>query len=560
MKKLLYVGEPHFLHTGYGVYCKEVLSRLYDTGKYDITEMGNWGEFNDKRATAPWKFIGSFPRALRDGNIDPRTTEEKQEYDAYAADGANQFGKQKFDDTVLALKPDIVFNILDVWMFEYILKSPYRPYFHFAVMPTVDSRPVNPDWVMKYKEADAVFSYTDWGVETLKECSGDLLNLTGVAIPGTNPAHFRPILNKREHKKAMGLDPDKFYVGAVMRNQKRKLFDDLFQAFRQFLDQNPDLAPKTLLYLHTSFPDSGWNFPTLLKENGLSSKVVFSYICQACNQYAPSYFADSLAHCTRCNNQASHMPNTKHGVDSETLGRVMNSFDCMVQYSLAESPGMPQAECGATGTYVFSVDYSGMADVISKLECGAIDVERFFRESETHRYFALPSNEDFVAKLAAFLRLPDSVKARMGFNIHKKTLANFDWDKTAKVWENHFDSVDNKVDWNSPPKIFNPTRQFPSNCSNYDFVKYCFANVLGQPERFATYFGAKMLQDLNNRVTPEFMGGFYIADQSLLGSADRTKKFERPELVQYLTSLRDSMNKAEAKRCGLVPFPKPYWV
>ena len=33
----------------------------------------------------------------------------------------------------------------------------------------------------------------------------------------------------------MGLDPDCKIIGTVMRNQRRKLYPDLFEAFKKFL-------------------------------------------------------------------------------------------------------------------------------------------------------------------------------------------------------------------------------------------------------------------------------------------------------------------------------------
>lgn len=546
MKKLLYVGESHFLATGYSVYAKEVLSRLHKTGKFDITELGSYGDPFDKRTIGPWRYLGNMPTS-------------NQEAQVYKSDPMNQFGKWRFEDACLTVRPDIVFSIVDVWMLAHLISSPLRPNYHLAIMPTVDSSPINPEWISKYKDADAVFSYTDWGLEELRRCGGDLLNVAGVAIPGTSKDDFRPILNKKAHKQQMGLNPEITYIGVVMRNQKRKLYDDLFKSFRKFLDElPPEKSNKVQLYCHTSYPDSGWSFPTLLKEYNLSSRVMFTYLCEGCKSYVPMYFADAKTICPKCNAAPLRMPNVRFSVDSKTLGAIMNTFDCLIQYSLAESPGMPQAECASTATYVFSVDYSGMSDIIDKLESGAIDVERFYRESETHRFFALPSNEDFIQKLKEFVNLPETIKARLGFKVKQNALEKFDWDKTAKVWENHFDSVPQR-NWNSPPRIFEPSQQVPGQCSNYDFVKYCLANILGEPEKFCTYFGAKLLQDLNNEYTTEFMGGPYVSDHSLLGSQERQKEFKRNDLVRMLIELRQSKNEWEKKRCGLTNWQVPYW-
>ena len=72
-----------------------------------------------------------------------------------------------------------------------------------------------------------------------------------------------------------------------MRNQKRKLIPELLYSFRQTLDtlekDNYDLGKKLYLYLHTSYPDAGWDIPELLKQTRLANKVLFTYFCRSNN-------------------------------------------------------------------------------------------------------------------------------------------------------------------------------------------------------------------------------------------------------------------------------------
>ena len=88
---------------------------------------------------------------------------------------------------------------------------------------------------------------------------------------------YKPVEDKRKHKQFVGLDPDCKIIGTVMRNQRRKLYPDLFEAFKKFLDKAED--KNYYLYCHTSYPDLGWDIPELLNEHGIGSKVLFTYIC-----------------------------------------------------------------------------------------------------------------------------------------------------------------------------------------------------------------------------------------------------------------------------------------
>ena len=88
---------------------------------------------------------------------------------------------------------------------------------------------------------------------------------------------YAPVADKNAHKLAMGIDPEYKVIGTVMRNQRRKLYPDLFEAFKIFLDKSEN--KKYYLYCHTSYPDLGWDIPELLHQYELASNVLFTYIC-----------------------------------------------------------------------------------------------------------------------------------------------------------------------------------------------------------------------------------------------------------------------------------------
>src|SRR6185503_13669091 len=118
-------------------------------------------------------------------------------------------------------------------------ESPYRPLYNLTICPTVDSYPQNVDWVSSFTKADAVFTYTDFSKNVLeKECGGKV-NLQCSVPAGVELETFTPVKNKAEHKKLFGLKDDTLIIGTVMRNQLRKLFPDLFEAFAEFLKEAP---------------------------------------------------------------------------------------------------------------------------------------------------------------------------------------------------------------------------------------------------------------------------------------------------------------------------------
>ena len=135
-------------------------------------------------------------------------------------------------------------------------------------MPTVDAEP-QVAVIATYQTADACLSYSDWSGDLLKKQSGGKINYIGSAPPSAHPA-YQPSETIDQIKDSMGIDKNFKIVGTVMRNQRRKLYPDLFEAFKILLDKTKD--PNLRLYCHTSYPDMGWDIPELLQQYKLFLK------------------------------------------------------------------------------------------------------------------------------------------------------------------------------------------------------------------------------------------------------------------------------------------------
>lgn len=543
--RVLWCNEASYLSTGYATYGHEVMSRLHATGKYELAELATYGDVTDPRErrwrAVPWGFIPVMPDR---GN--------PAEVDRYQANPTWQFGEWKFEEACLAFRPDVVMDVRDWWMLEHQERSPFRPLFHWAIMPTVDAAPQDEQWVATFQGADAVFTYSDWGMGVLREQTRGRVNGVCSAPPGADLDALAPKPDRRAHRRAMGIDEDCLVVGTVMRNQKRKLYPDLVQAFARFLrEAPPELAKRTYLYLHTSFPDVGWDIPRLVAEEGLGHKCVFTYVCNHCGASFPSFFADAKSVCRRCGAHAATLPNSHNGVSRRALGDVLNVFDVYVQYANSEGFGMPQVEAAACGVPVMAVDYSAMSDVVRKLGGFPIKVQRMYRESETHCWRALPDNADLVAKLVAFLSLPEPVRRRKGFEARRAVEEHYTYDRTAKIWEAHLDSVVPRPElWASPPRLHRPAAAAPPGMTNEEFVRWGITHVAGRPELLNSYTALRMLRDLNWEMTTRGTGGLYFNEDSTLGSMNRQQPFDRDRAVEELLKLNAQLNHWESRRAA----------
>jgi len=543
-KKILFCSEATFLNTGYSTYTREILNYLYSTGKYDIAEMGSYGEKNDPRAVnIPWKYYGVMPNM----SSEPRAS--KEEISAYSSKPSNQFGEWAFEKVCLDFQPDIVCDIRDFWMMSHEETSPFRDYFRLIWMPTVDAAPQSRQWIASYNSADAILTYSDWAGEVLQEQSGGKMNYLGSAPPSAHPA-YRP-MDKAKVRGEFGIDPNCKIIGTVMRNQRRKLYPDLFAAFKKFLSLSDD--KNIFLYCHTSYPDLGWDIPELLQEYELSSKVLFTYICNDTKKPFASFFRGAIAQSPFTKNFSATLSNVKNGAEYEDLSRIINLFDLYVQYANCEGFGLPIVEAAACGIPVMGTDYSAMTSEIRKLGGFPIAPKALYKELETGCMRAVPDN-DLAAKmfLDFFASSKEEIKRR-GDLCRKNFEEKFQWHLSGKKWEDYFDSVEPmpvSQTWESSPKIFSPAPKLISveGVSPANLAKWLIVEVLREPNRLNTYFESRLIRDLTYRSTTSVTGGMYFNESSAIFDGGTRNEFNFDIAYEHMKALCERRNYWENTR------------
>ncbi len=337
-KKVLFVGESSTIATGFGTYWNEVISRLYASDEFSICELGSY--VHDRHADLakiPWRIHAVQPH--------PNDTEGRKIYRPTSTD---QFGEWRFPQVCLDFQPDIVCGLRDYWMDEFVLRSPLRNKFKFIWMPTIDGIPQKELWLDAYKICDKVMTYSKWGYNVLKKDGRKETPLITVASPGVDTNVFKPVDNKQEHKQKLGIDPKSLIVGTIMRNQRRKLYYDLIQAFSQWVYKSKskghlELVQKTFLYLHTTYPDQGWDIAAAIKEFKVGNRVLMTYMCmeKTCQTVFPAFFSGELTICRKCGKNTAHPPHASSHVPRHVLADIINTFDLYVQYSICLHPDTP---------------------------------------------------------------------------------------------------------------------------------------------------------------------------------------------------------------------------
>lgn len=512
-KRIFIANDASVLDTGYGVYGKEIISRIHNSDKYEVAELGCYCDINDVRIkNIPWKF---YANAVVPS--DPRI-------DHYRSSNLNQFGMWRFNRCLVDFKPHIVFDVRDYWMYFYQDMSPYRHHFNWIIMPTTDSSPPKVDWLYTYQNAELVVPYTEWAKNVLSNTCGNTINLfPKVANAGINPNEFYPIENKTSHKiQFFGKDLN--VVGLVMRNQKRKLMPDILIAFKNLLqalkDSNKlDIYEKTYLYLHTSYPEeNGWDLPALLLEYNLLDKVYFTYRCKQCKHYHASKFKGGISVCQKCNHRSVMMVSPSNGITTAELNQIYNLFDIFIQYAICEGFGMPQVEAAACGLQIAAVDHSAMSEIVRNVNGIPIPVQRLFREMEINADRAYPDNE-FTSKMLYdfFVNTSKETKETNSKIIREKCISMYTWDSVYKIWEEAFDSVDinNKLPWDSQnvPQVQNMSVKVPNKLTNKEFVEFICLKVINDPHLLKTANIQTLIKELTTGLVSK-NGGMVTADRT----------------------------------------------
>tara|TARA_A100001391_G_scaffold138982_1_gene97262 strand:- start:239 stop:1276 length:1038 start_codon:yes stop_codon:yes gene_type:complete len=287
-----------------------------------------------------------------------------------------------------------------------------------------------------------------------------------------------------------------------MRNQTRKLFIELMKSFRMFLDNAPkEIAEKSFLYLHTSYPEKGgWDIEDGIMSNGLSNNVLCTYVCRGCSHWEPSRYKGPVKKCSKCGQRNAFMPNVGHGISIEELINVYNLFDLYVQYAICEGFGMPQVEAACCGVPVAAVDYSAMEDVVRHTNGYPIRIKKMFRELNTNAERAYPDNDHLAEILQHHFSHDDNYRKERSSQAREGAMRRYDWDATAKVWENYIDSykpIAEQGKWDLPIEQSDIPDQIPQGMSYEHFVKWCFAELIRSPERVNSYDAQKYLASLD---------------------------------------------------------------
>ena len=531
-KRIFMCAESSHVDSGFGNYTRNILSRLYATGKYEIAELSAYRN-PDMNKDVPWKVYPVIP---------PKKNQEILKI--YGSKPQHAFGSWAFEVAVQDFKPDIVFDVRDYWMLNFPENSPYRPFFHWFIAPTIDSAPQKKEWIQTFASADTISGHTQWGVDYLRSTKVPM-NLVDPVNDAVNTDVFRPSSSPKDvNKTQLGLNADDFIIGSVMRNQKRKLIPNLIKMIKNI----SQAVPNAKLYLHTSYPDmNGWDIPSLLMEHNAADLVYFSFKCGKCGKNFARKYSESPTACPHCGAEAASFCSVSHGISEESLAAIFNCFDVYLQYAICEGFGIPPVEAAACGIPVVTINHGAMAEIGRNIGADIVPLATEFRELETGADRVYPDDDKccniIINKYKELHDLSFLQRMKLSEEIRNRSITYYDWDKTARTFENIFDNIKLtglQGQWDAAADLPRPDIKVPPLPTHRKLVNFIVTHVIRNPRFVKSAAVQQLIRNLD------------------LGYQQDGTNLQPFDFKQAMKILEDNMNNRtlwESVRVGKTPIP-----
>ena len=416
------------LHTGFAKVTKEVWTFLNKTGKYDIKCIGWFHQDSSEEVT--------YPIFMTNKDDNGKILQD------------DKYGHKSFAEYVDKFKPDLVWTLGDMWMVDHVATARNRNDFKWIGYFPIDGEPVPSKWAKTVENMDVAVAYGKYGMEVIKQ-RAPKAKLTYI-YHGVNSSIFRPIHEEatlEARRSIVGVSDDKLLIGIVARNQPRKAFDKLFEAYYYLLSGNycecddcgkTSVFPYNLVtkvathlvickhcnglnltrgkprddirvYIHGAIVDCGWDLLDLQNDYDLKGKVLVNPALKV-----------------------------GIGISEHTLNGIYNAIDIFTLPTRGEGFGLPILEAMSAGRPIVVTDYSahpewarGAGELVPPVALEA--------EPLTNIRRAIIDIDEYVG---SFLKLINDKKLRESYGAKgRETAKAMDWGIIGKQWEYLVDSI-----------------------------------------------------------------------------------------------------------------------
>ena len=329
-------------------------------------------------------------------------------------------------------KPDFMVTFFDIWIAE-MEERTGRPFFtgiHDKWIPwaPVDHDPSPVGITNQARKAYHCVTMSKFGQDALaKE------DIETTLIPlGANTGVYKPTEDKAADVEfalthSLPMTPDNYVdwstddfiigVNAAPKDPVRKNFDGTFEAFKIFLEQNPDARKDARMYLQTwkSFP-SGWPLPFLAKEKGIDKYI-----------------------------RITHPYNMYCAFNEQSLARLTRSWDIFTNCSTREGFGIPIIEACASGVPPVCTNYTSMIELT---EGHGWLIDGYVGPATKTNLLSYGMDPDTFEMAEAYgesYNSPDKVR-KLGEKAREFSL-DYDWEIVAKLWAILLEKLGEDIRW-----------------------------------------------------------------------------------------------------------------
>lgn len=476
-KRVLFLTDYAGVNTGFGKNIKLLLSYLYKTNKYELYHAAcGVGENNPEFERFPWKTIGVIPN---DQNFI-----QKMQQDQHFARIAS-YGEPQIAKIVENVKPDVIFAIQDSWGALFVADKPF-----FKKVPTVcwitfDSLPLLQDTIDKANKIKDYWAWSDFAEHEFHRLGFEHVK---TQYPLTNTDLFYPLNDgeKQNIRKKFGIDSDCKIFGFVFRNQLRKLVGTLIAGYSEFLQQNPEMAKKSKLLLHTHFGE-GWDIMRFAKQYNIPyENILCTYVCKETNQYFIHPFVGQDIENPITKKKTLITANVSVGVTDTQLNEIYNIMDAYLHPATSGACEIPIVEAALTEKIVSTCDYSFGWNVVNHNK-GCIPMDySFYNEppmgSNTQFLKSQPYPSSISKIMKKICEMKPQKRREMEIASRKWALDNYGVDVNGSKIEKFIDEqplISDESAWvDKEDKKTNPNAQVENMQDNLQWVVQLYNKIL----------------------------------------------------------------------------------
>ena len=468
-KKILLHTNHSKAFTGFGKNCKNILSYLYKTGKYEIVEACNgFQKSNPHLRKLPWKCVGTLP--------DDQARIDQLNRDPNIARAAG-YGAETIDDIIKEFKPDVYIGAEDIWGFNQYWKRKWWNKTSCMIWTTLDSEPILP---LAIEAAPHVRNYYVWASFAEREMAKVGFPHVKTLRGSLETDNFFKIDNsiRDRLRKSHLIDTNCFLIGFVFRNQLRKSVPNLLDGFSEFLRSHPESNAKLLLHTHWA---EGWDIPRLIKEKKIdNSRILTTYFCSSCKQYEIKPFDGQTKDCKYCGSKGTqNTTNVTSGVSESQLNEIYNLMDVYCHPFTSGGQEIPVQEAKLAELITLVTNYSCGEDSCTS-ESGAFPLDwAEYREPGTQFIKASTYPSSISKQLAKVFKMNPDKRRSLGEKARKFTVENFSTEVIGAQLEKILDEMpfcEWDFDFTERPR--NPNYLPPDMKDNSEWLCDIYKNIL----------------------------------------------------------------------------------